>query len=86
MIADFEDFCLWMYVVVAELWCQLPPAYKRRSGPPPACSDSELLTLAPIGECRGWTTETTLPGQWAAYRLCWLKTHPGPFHRSCLRS
>jgi len=68
MIADFEDFCLWMYVVVAELWCQLPPAYKRRSGPPPACSDSELLTLAPIGECRGWTTETTLPGQWAAYR------------------
>ncbi len=68
MIADFEDFCLWMYVVVDELWCQLPPAYKRRSGPPPACSDSELLTLALIGECRGWTTETTLLGQWAAYR------------------
>ncbi len=68
MIADFEDFCLWTYVVVDELWCQLPPAYKRGSGPAPACSDCELLTLALVGECRGWTTEATLPHQWAVYR------------------
>lgn len=68
MIADFEDFCLWTYVVVDELWCQLPPAYKRGSGPAPACSDSELLTLALVGECCGWTTEATLLQQWAAYR------------------
>ena len=25
MIAEFEDFCLWVYVVVDELWRQLPP-------------------------------------------------------------
>lgn len=67
MIADFEDFCLWMYVVIDDLWQQLPSAYKRRSGPAPQCSESELLTLALVGECRGWTTETTLLSQWAAY-------------------
>lgn len=67
MIAEFEDFCLWMYVIVDELWGQLPAAYKRGSGPAPACSDSELLTLALVGECRGWTTETTLLSQWAEY-------------------
>ncbi len=68
MIADFEDFCLWTYVVVDELWCQLPPAYKRGRGPAPTCSDSELLTLALVGECCGWTSEATLLQQWAAYR------------------
>ena len=67
MIADFEDFCLWMYVAVDDLWCRLPPAYKRGSGPAPVCSDSELLTLALVGECRGWTTEGVLLRQWAAH-------------------
>lgn len=68
MIPDFEDFCLWMYVIVDELWRRLPPAYKRGSGPAPACSDSELLTLALVGECRGWRTEAALLSEWAAYR------------------
>lgn len=67
MITDFEDFCLWMYVMIDELWQQLPPTYKRHSGPAPRCSESELLTLALVGECRGWTTETTLLSQWAEY-------------------
>src|SRR6476659_6574896 len=67
MIAEFEDFCLWMYVIVDELWGQLPATYKRGSGPAPACSDSELLTLALVGECRGWTTEATLLSEWAGY-------------------
>jgi len=67
MIAAFEDFCLWMYVVIDELWQQLPPAYKRHSGPAPRCSESALLTLALVGECRGWRTETTLLRQWAGY-------------------
>lgn len=67
MITDFEDFCLWMYVVVDELWARLPAPYKRRSGPAPACSDSELLTLALVGECRGWRTEEVLLSEWAAH-------------------
>jgi len=67
MITDFEDCCLWRYVVVDALWRELPPAYKRGSGPAPACSASELLTLALVGECRGWTTEAALLSQWAAY-------------------
>ena len=68
MITEFADFCLWMYVVIDALWQQLPPAYKRRSGPTPRCSESELLTLALVGECRGWTTETTLLRHWAEQR------------------
>jgi hypothetical protein len=68
MIADFDDFCLWMYVVVDELWRQVPPAYKPTSGPVPACSDSELITMALVGECRGWAHETTLVQEWRARR------------------
>ena len=68
MIADFDDFCLWMYVVVDELWRQLPARYKPTSGPVPACSDSELITMAVVGECRGWGQETVLAQEWRARR------------------
>lgn len=30
------------------------------SGPAAECSDSELLTMALVGECRGWAEETVL--------------------------
>jgi hypothetical protein len=59
MIADFDHCCLWMYVVVDELWQRLPPAYKPSRGPGPGCSASELITMALVGECRGWAQETT---------------------------
>ncbi len=68
MIADFADFCLWAYVVVDELWRQLPPAYKPTRGPAAGCSASELITMALVGECRGWTQETTLLRRWREYR------------------
>ena len=68
MIAEFDDFCLWMYVIVDELWQQLPAEYKPRSGPEPDCSDGELLTMALVGECRGWATETALLSEWRARR------------------
>jgi Transposase DDE domain len=67
MIADFEDFCLYMYVVVDELWTRLRPRYQR-PGPPPACSDSELITMVLVGECRGWDQETDLVAAWQDYR------------------
>ncbi len=68
MIADFADFCLWVYVVVDELWQQLPAAYKPSRGPAPGCSDSELLAMALAGECRGWHRETELVACWREYR------------------
>ncbi len=68
MITEFEDFCLWTYVIVDELWRQLPPAYKPRRGPEPGCSDSELITMALVGECRGWTKETDLVTHWRERR------------------
>ena len=49
MIADFEDFCLYMYVLVDDLWARIGPRY-RRAGPGPACRDSELLTMVLVGE------------------------------------
>ena len=67
MINDFDDFCLWTYVVVDELWQRIAP-YFRRSGPAPDCSDSELLTLVLVGECRGWAMETELLSQWREHR------------------
>jgi len=57
MIDDVDDFCRWTFVVGDDLWQQIGPLV-RRPGPAPACTDSELLTLALVGECRGWDMET----------------------------
>ena len=67
MIANFEDFSLWMYVMVDDLWQRIAPRYAR-PGPPPACSDSELITMVLVGECRGWDLETDLIAAWRAHR------------------
>lgn len=66
MIDSFDDFCLWMYVVVDDVWQQIAPWFKR-PGPAPVCSDSELITLALVGECRGWDEETVMLSQWRAH-------------------
>jgi len=67
MIAQFEDFCLWMYVAVDELWPRVAPLC-RRPGPAPECSDSELVTMVLVGESRGWDEETDLVREWRARR------------------
>lgn len=66
MINDFSDFCLWMYVIVDDIWQQIAPLFGR-PGPAPLCSDSELLSMALIGECRGWNLETQMLSQWREY-------------------
>ncbi len=66
-IAEFEDSCLWMYVLVDELWARVGRRY-RRPGPAPACSDSELITMVLVGECRGWDVETELVEAWRGHR------------------
>ena len=67
MINDFDDFCLWMYFVVDEIWLKIAPIFKR-PGPRPDCSDSELLAMALIGECRGWDVETEMLSYWQEHR------------------
>lgn len=67
MIEDFDDFCLWMYVVIDDLWREIAPLFKR-PGIAPACSDSELLTMVLVGECRGWEVETEMLSYWREHR------------------
>jgi len=67
MIETFDDFCVWMYVMVDDIWQQIEPLFKR-PGPAGACSDSELLTMALVGECREWDKETTMLCQWKEHR------------------
>lgn len=67
MITDFEDFCLYVYVVVDDLWPRIAAQY-RRPGPAPACSDSELITMVLVGEWRGWDLETDLVANWTEHR------------------
>lgn len=67
MINDFDDFCLWMYAIVDDIWRQITPLFKR-PGPVPLCSDSELITMALIGECRGWDVETEMLSYWQEHR------------------
>jgi len=70
MLNDFDDFCLYMYVVVDDIWKKIAPLFKR-PGPEPTCSDSELITMALVGECRGWDMETEMLSHW--------QEHPGLF-------
>lgn len=67
MIHDFDDFTTWMYVLVDDLWQQLAPQLRRPGPAPTTCSDSELITMALVGACRGWEAETELLAQWADY-------------------
>jgi len=67
MITDFDDFCTWMFVLIDDIWQVLAPLYTR-PGPQPDCSDSELMTLAIVGECREWDKETNLLAEWQGYR------------------
>src|SRR5215472_1806801 len=67
MIDNFADFCVWTYVVVDDIWQQIGPLL-RHPGPAPVCADSEVLTVARVGECRGWDQETQLLGEWREHR------------------
>lgn len=67
MIKDFDDFCLYVYVIVDDIWQKIAVFFKR-PGPAPECSDSELLAMALIGECRGWDVETELLSYWNEHR------------------
>jgi hypothetical protein len=67
MITDFDDFCIWVFVIVDDIWKTLAPFFKR-PGPKPDCSDSELMAMALIGECRGWHMETDLLSCLQAYQ------------------
>ena len=66
-ISDFDDFCLYVYVIVDDL-CQQMATRLRRPGPAPQCSDSELVALCLIGECKGWDVETELLSNMQAHR------------------
>jgi hypothetical protein len=67
MINDFDDFCLWVYVTVDDMWPTIG-RYFKRPGPPPLCSDSELLTMSLVGECCGWDVETEMLSHWRKHR------------------
>jgi hypothetical protein len=66
MIADFRDFCLWMYFVVDDIWNEIAPLFAC-PGPEPLCSHSEVMAMSLIGECRGWQKETEMLSHWRAY-------------------
>lgn len=54
-------------MVVDDTWQQICPLFSH-PGPQSVCSDSELITLALVGECCGWDKETDLIQEWEAYR------------------
>lgn len=67
IISDFDDFCLWTSTIVDDMWQGIAQGFTR-PGPAPLCSDSEVLTLALVGECRGWDLETDLLSFWQDHR------------------
>ncbi len=67
MITDFDDLCLWTYVIVDDILIKLEPLL-RRPGPPPHCSDSELIAMILIAECKGGDIETQLLSEFSQHR------------------
>lgn len=67
MITDFDDLCLWTYVTVDDILIKLTPLL-RRPGPCPDCSDSELIAMILIAECKGWDIETQLLSEFSQHR------------------
>ena len=67
MINSFDDFCLYVFCIVDDISKQLAPHLKR-PGPEPLCSDSELMAMCLIGECKGWDMETELLSNFGAHR------------------
>jgi len=67
MITDFADFCLYVYVIVDDMYQEIAPFIKR-PGPMPVFSDSEIIALCIIGECKGWDMETELLSNMRDYR------------------
>lgn len=67
MITDFADFCLYVYVIVDDMYQEIAPFIKR-PGPMPLFSDSEVIALCIIGECKGWDMETELLSNMRDYR------------------
>lgn len=70
MITDFADFCLYVYVIVDDLYQLIAPSIKR-PGPTPIFSDSEVIAICLIGECKRWDMETEL--------LSNMREHPDLF-------
>ena len=68
MITDFDDFVTWMFVTIDDLWQALAPVYRRPGPAPSSCSDSELITVAIVSDCRTWNRETQALQEWSAYR------------------
>src|SRR5262245_61190267 len=67
MIENFDDFCLWTYAMVDDIWRQIAMLFKR-PGTAAECIDSELLTMDLVGECRGWDVETDMLSHWRERR------------------
>lgn len=67
MITDFADFCLWVYYLVDEIYQPIEPMLGLR-GPRSVCSNSELIAMSIIGECRGWDLETNLLSEMQEHR------------------
>ena len=62
-IGGFDDFSLWMYCIVDVTWRHISHLFTR-PGPSSRCSDSELIAMCLIGECKGWDTELTMLSEW----------------------
>ena len=67
MITDFDDFVTRIYCIVDDMWQQIQFLFTR-PGPTSECSDSELITMALVGECRDWDRETELISNWQERR------------------
>jgi hypothetical protein len=73
MITDFEDFCIWVFVVVDDVWKPIAPFFKR-PGPKPECGDSEYTDIDVL-EDKGYISAEKAAELWQKNRIL-LRTIP----------
>jgi hypothetical protein len=57
MIHDFEDFCLYSFVIVDDIWQTIAVRFSR-PGSLSQGSDNELITTGLANQYRSWDTDT----------------------------
>jgi len=57
-----------MYTIVDDIWLEVAPLFSRPGPAPTTCSDSELIAMVLVGECRRWDMETEMLSNWREHR------------------
>lgn len=64
---SIDDFFTCVYVIVDDIYLKMVQ-FLKKTGPKPLCSDSEIITMSLVAECKGWNKETEMISHLTQYK------------------